>query len=59
MAKTSKEVQSRYKKKNYKDFTIHLNRNTEQDIIDRIEQAENKQGYVKSLIRDDIEKADD
>ena len=56
MGNTSKEVYARYKKANYKDFTLHLNKNTEDDIIQKLDSVPNKQGYVKGLIRDDISK---
>ena len=44
----------KYQKNNTKMFTIRLNLNTDMDIINKLEQVENKQGYIKSLIRTDI-----
>jgi len=48
--------QERYKKKNIKQIKFELNYNTDADIIERLEQQPNKQGYIKKLIRDDIAK---
>ena len=31
---------------------------TEQDLIDHVEKQENKQGYIKNLIREDIKNSD-
>jgi hypothetical protein len=35
---------------------LDLNRNTDSDIIDFLDQCENKQGYIKRLIRKDMKK---
>jgi len=42
--------------KNTKKFTLKLSRNTDKDIINKLEQQVNIQGYLKRLIREDIEK---
>ena len=46
----------KYKKKNIKQMKIDLNRNTDSDIISFLEKRENKQGYIKALIREDMKK---
>ena len=46
----------KYKKKNIKQMKLDLNRNTDSDIISFLDRCENKQGYIKSLIRKDMEK---
>jgi hypothetical protein len=33
-----------------------MNINTEMDIIERLEEVGNKNGYIKQLIREDIER---
>lgn len=33
---------------------LKLNQVNDKDVIDRLEKQENKQGYIKGLIRDDI-----
>ena len=56
MSKTSeaqKRAGEKYDKNNTKKFVMKLNLNTEQDIIRKLESVENKQGYIKKLIRDD------
>lgn len=46
--------QERYDKKNTVQFKMKLNRKTDADIIKKLEEVKNKQGYVKALIRKDI-----
>lgn len=48
--------QNRYRKKNLWPLSIALNRATEQSLIEQVKQQDNKQGYIKSLIRADIAK---
>lgn len=42
------------KKPQYKGIYLKLNKEDDEDVIDRLEKQENKQGYIKGLIRDDI-----
>ena len=42
--------------RNSKFYGLKLSRNTDADIIDRLESVENIQGYIKQLIRADISK---
>ena len=49
-----KRATAKYQAKNTRMFTIRLNYNTDQDIIDKLEKVSNKQGYIKELIRTDI-----
>lgn len=44
----------KYQAANTRLMSIRLNLNTDTDIIEKLEQVENKQGYIKSLIRADI-----
>lgn len=46
----------KYKKKSIKQMKLDLNRNTDSDIINFLDQCENKQGYIKALIREDMRK---
>lgn len=39
---------------NTKQFKIKLMKTTDSDIISWLEEQDNKQGYIKQLIRDDI-----
>lgn len=45
----------KYNATNIKQIKLNLNRKTDADIIARLEGIENKQGYIKRLIREDIE----
>lgn len=49
-----KRATAKYQAKNTRMFTIRLNYNTDQDIIDKLEQVESMSGYIKKLIRQDI-----
>lgn len=48
--------QDRYNKAHTANVNIRLMKNTEQDIIAKLDSVPNKAGYIKSLIRADIEK---
>lgn len=50
----SKLAQERYDKVNTKQLKLKLNLNTDADIIEQLDKVDNKQGYIKSLIRADI-----
>ena len=52
--KAQLKATAKYQKKNTRMFTLRLNLNTDMDIINKLEQVENKQGYIKQLIRTDI-----
>ena len=68
MAKTKSEIQADYEKrsnyeanKKYKrekttPISFRLINNTEADIIEKLNSVENKSGYIKNLIRQDIAK---
>jgi len=47
---------AKYNKENTKYVVLHLNINTDKDILDHLDCKENKTGYIKDLIRDDITK---
>jgi hypothetical protein len=38
---------------------MNLNHNTDADVLDRLSQVESKQGYIKDLIRRDINRNPD
>lgn len=48
--------QDRYAQKYKKQYLLPCFTTTEQDIIDKMESVPNKSGYIKRLIRADIEK---
>lgn len=52
--RTGYAAQAKYKKKNTKRIAFDVNLNTDQDIIQRLSEVPNTQGYLKELIRADI-----
>jgi hypothetical protein len=68
MAKTKQEIQedylkrtgysanNKYNKEKTVMYAIRAVIGTEQDIIQRLESVGNKSGYIKRLIREDIER---
>ena len=50
------EAKKKWDKANTRKFLLKLNKNTDSDIITRLDKAQSKQGYIKSLIRQDIAK---
>lgn len=51
------EAQSRYDKKNTVSYSMKLNKNTDADVIKHMDHQENKQGYLKALVIDDMIKS--
>jgi hypothetical protein len=51
------EAKKKWDKANTQQVIMKLNKNTDRDIITRLDEVPSKQGYVKSLIRQDIAKA--
>ncbi len=49
------KAQAKYNKANTTQITLRLNRNTEADIIEHLQAQKNKQGYLKALIRADMQ----
>jgi len=57
MDKRRKETpQERWQKSHVKRYGIAVMLDTERDIIQRLDSVPNKAGYIKQLIRDDINK---
>ena len=48
------EAVKRYQERNTRLMSIRLNLNTDADIIQRLEEVDSKQGYIKKLIRQDM-----
>ena len=48
--------QDRYNKSHPVSIAIRLMKNTEQDIIQKLDSVPNKAGYIKQLIRADMAK---
>jgi hypothetical protein len=49
------KTQERSDAKNCRRFVLKLTRSTDADIIALLENKENKQGYIKTLIRRDLD----
>ena len=58
MAKATKEAHAlavlKYDSKNTKQYHLKLNLGTDADIIAKLESVDSMQGYIKRLIREDI-----
>ena len=50
----TKTPQSRYDAEHTVQIKMKLNANTDADILRKLEEVGNKQGYIKELIRRDI-----
>lgn len=48
------KAQAKYDKANTKQIMLKLNRTTDADILERLAEVGNVQGYIKQLIRRDI-----
>lgn len=47
---------SKYKKSHTTGFAFRFNNEYDKDIIEKLQSTDNKSGYIKALIRADIEK---
>lgn len=56
MAETEaqKRAREKYERANTVQFKMKLNKNTDADILAKLDAVGNKQGYVKDLIRADL-----
>lgn len=51
-----KKASAKYDAANTMQFKIKLNKTTDADIIEHLKSLDNKQGYIKNLILQDIKK---
>lgn len=58
MAETEaqKRAREKYERANTVQFKMKLNRNTDADILAKLNSVGNKQGYIKELIRKDLKR---
>lgn len=49
-----KKANKRYDDNNTVQFKMKLNKNTDKDILERLDNVERKQTYIKRLIREDM-----
>lgn len=55
ITEAQKRASAKYDKNNTKQMVLKLNLNTDVDILAHLETLQNKQGYIKDLIRKDLE----
>ena len=56
MTEAQRQASRKYDKENTKTFTFKLNYNTDGDLIAFLEMLQNRQGYLKKLISEDLMK---
>lgn len=49
------EAKKRYDKQHTKQIALKLNKKTDADVLARLGRVGNMQGYIKKLIREDID----
>ena len=49
------KAQERYDAKHTRQIRLKLNLSTDKDILEHLSKMENMQGYIKSLIREDMQ----
>lgn len=49
-----KRAVAKYDAENTRRIVLKLNKTTDRDILERLDTVENRQGYIKRLIRADI-----
>ena len=52
-----KKASANYAKKMTKCVNLAFNRKTDADILEKLDSVDSKMGYIKKLIREDIEKS--
>ena len=53
-SEAQKRARKKYEARTKKTYIIKLNTETDADIIEKLEAVENRNGYIKGLIRNDI-----
>jgi hypothetical protein len=54
VTEAKKKANAKYDATHTTQFMVKLNNGTDKDIIEKLESVDNRQGYIKSLIRADI-----
>lgn len=55
VSEQQKRAQIKYDKANTRNITFKFNLKTDADILERLDSVDNRQGYIKELIRNDME----
>jgi len=53
-----RKAQRRYDARKTRQVHLKLNLRTDKDVLEKLDEVQSKQGYIKRLIRDDLRKAD-
>ena len=56
VSEARKRANAKYDARPPKQIKLKLNLETDWDILERLNEVDNKQGYIKDLIREDLEK---
>ena len=56
-SESQKRAVAKYDVKNTRKIVLKLNKRTDADILDHLYRIDNRQGYIKELIRKDMMKA--
>lgn len=56
ISEAQKRASEKYDSTHTKQIKLKLNLETDKDILERLDEVDNKQGYIKGLIRYDIKK---
>ena len=56
VTEAKKKANAKYDAGHTTQFMMKLNNSTDKDILEKLDSVENKQGYIKNLIRADINK---
>lgn len=56
MSKAQIKASMKYNEKNTKQIKFSFNLKTDADILEKLNNVPNKQGYIKELIRNDLNK---
>jgi hypothetical protein len=51
-----RKAQRRYDARNTRQVHIKLNLRTDKDVLEKLDEVQSKQGYIKRLIREDLER---
>lgn len=50
------KAQRKYDAENTRQLHLKLNRRTDRDVLARLDEVPSKQGYIKRLIREDLQR---
>lgn len=56
ISEAKKKAQAKYDKTHTRAIMFKFNLKTDKDILEKLDEVENRQGYIKKLVRDDIKK---